>query len=172
MKKIYKYRERKKYEDLSLILNDKSDYLKNLEKKRNDGIKIIKNQKASLMIEDILKINKFNRNYSCFPFNSGNESVIGFNKNKNISQIVNYPFKPKIIKKFSNKKINTVEIEKLPAINNYSQMPKKIYKIRYAHNFNNNRNKFLSKAGQDIIGQNDISQSNIKLRHYKSYKNI
>ena len=175
MKKIYKYKGQKKYEDLSLILKDKSDYLKNLEKKRNDGIKIIKSQKARLMLENIFKINKFKRNYSCFPFNCGNENEpILFNINKNISQIVNFPFKQKIIKDYSNKKQNNVEIGKLPIIKSYTQIPKSknIYKVRLNYNINNNRNKYLSKIGKEIINKNKSNHNDIRTGVYNKYKNI
>ena len=175
MKKIYKYKEQKKYEDLSLILKDKSDYLKNLEKRRNDGIKIIKSQKARLMLENIFKINKFNRNYSCFPFNNGNENEpIPFEINKNISQIINFPFKPKIKKDYSNKKQNNVEIGKLPIIKSYSQIPKSknIYKVRLNYHFNINRNNFLPKTGKEIIDQNKSNHNNIRTIVYNKYKNI
>ena len=162
MKKLYKNRNQKKYANLRLILNDKSNYLKNLEKKRNDGIQLIKEQKARLLLEDIFKINKFNRNYSCLPFNSGFENEI-IPSNKNLSQIINYPFKPKIIEDYSIKKVSNVEIEKPPSMNNYSQIPKNIYRVRNMK-LSNSRHKLLAKAGEEIFTNNLINQG------YKKYK--
>ena len=167
MKKLYKNKEQKKYVNLSLILNDKSEYLKNLEKKRNDGIKIIKSQKAKILIEDIFKLNKFTRNYSCFPFNSCKDNEF-MPLNKNISELINYPFKPKIIEDYTNKKYNNVEIEK-PAIDNYSQIPKNIYSIKHINNYKNNRNKLLSKAGKEIFAKNYNNISYDKKKSRKKY---
>ena len=173
MKKINKNKEQKKYANLSLILNDKSDYLKNLERKRNDGIKIIKSQKARILIEDIFKLNKFTRNYSCFPFNSCKDNDI-MPLNKNLSEFINYPFKPKIIKDYTNKKYNNVEIEKpekseKPVIDNYIQIPKNIYSIKHINNYRNNRNKLLAKAGKDVFSNNYNNISYDKKKFRKKY---
>ena len=127
------------------------------------------------MLENKFKINKFNRNYSCFPFNNGNENEpIPFEINKNISQIINFPFKPKIKKDYSNKKQNNVEIGKLPIIKSYSQIPKSknIYKVRLNYHFNINRNNFLPKTGKEIIDQNKSNHNNIRTIVYNKYKNI
>ena len=166
MKKKLKIKQHKNYENLSLLLNDKSDYLKNLEKKRNDGLKAIKEQKAKILIEDIFKLNKFRRDYSCFSFNSrtdDNNNPL----NKNISQILKYPVKSKIINNYSNKKVNSVQFG-LPVINNYFQIQKKNnYSIKY-NTKKKSRYKILENSGQNIIMKNHINNNYIKSKFIKN----
>ncbi len=166
MKKLYKNKSQNKYQNLSWILNDKSDYLKTLEKKRDDGLKIIKNQKASILFEDIFQINKFNRDYSCFsPVSELEKQYIPLNKN--LSQIVRYPLKKKIIKNYSNQNIN--QFQDIYFINNYSQIPKKHYQIKHI-NVKNKRNKLLAKAGKEIIFENNFNKNNnLKISLLKNY---
>ena len=151
MKKLHKIKLQKNYGNLSLIFNDKSDYLKNLEKKRNDGLKIINEQKASLVIEDTFKINKFKRNYSCFSYNSG------FDKwtiplKIDVSQILKMPIKHKEIEDYSCKKINNNQICHI-SLNKYLEKQKNKFQIRHVNKLNNNnkRYKLLMNAGKDII---------------------
>ena len=168
MKKLYKNKSQNKYENLSWILNDKTDYLKNLEKKRNDGLKIIRNQKANILFEDIFKLNKFNRDYSCFSsglkFENQNIAL-----NKNLSQIIRYPLKKKIIKNYSNQKIH--DFQENYFINNYSQVPKKHYQIRN-DNISKKRSKLLAKVSKEIIFKNSLNNNtsdNIKIKLLKKY---
>ena len=164
MKKKYKNKLQKKYENLSLILNEKSNYMKNLERKRNDGLKVIKEQKARLLIEDIFKINKFKRNYSFFSFNSKYDNTP---INNNISQVLVYNVKPKIINNYSYQKINNAQFGKIPNINNYSKISKNNnHSIRY--NYQNPRYKILEKSGKNIImDNNNIKNKFIKNSYYK-----
>ena len=55
--------------DLNKLLNGKSKYLKNLEKKKNDSYKLINIQKFEIMKEKLLRANRFERNYSLFSKN-------------------------------------------------------------------------------------------------------
>ena len=150
MKKLYIIKLQKNCGNLSLIFNDKSDYLKSLEKKRNDELKIIKEQKASLVIEDTFKINKFKRNYSCFSYNSG------FDKwtiplKIDVSQILKMPIKHKEIENYSCKKINNKQIDNI-SFNKYLEKQKNKFQIRHVNKLNNNkRYKLLINAGKDVI---------------------
>ena len=160
MKIFYKNRLKKYYENMNEIFKGKNNYLKNLNRKKNDGLKIIKEQKSGIIIEDIFKINKLKRDYSCFSHNSEIDD-------KNIPIKIKfspikrkYPVEQTIKKVLSNKKMNNIQLEKFPYIkhNNYSKFPKSNLPIRYTNNLNK-RNK-LANAGKEIITKRDSLMRN------------
>ena len=157
MKIFYKTKLKKYYENMNMILKGKNNYLKNLDKKKYDGLKIIKEQKSGIIIEDIFKLNKLKRDYSCLSHKE-NEDIpikIHFSQVKN-----NYPLKHTIKKVLSENNMNNIKFAKFPNVkhNNYSKFPKGILPIRYTNNLNK-RNK-LANAGKEIIGKKDINNIN------------
>ena len=63
------------YNNISTIFKGKSNYLNNLEKRRNDGMRIIKEKKKEIFFEDYFNLNKFRRDYSCFSSDTLQENV-------------------------------------------------------------------------------------------------
>lgn len=148
--KLYKFRNQKNYDNIRKISNGKTNYLKNLNKRKNDGLNIIKNHKIGLIIEEILKLNQLKRDYSHFSYNNSKFQDSITPVNIHYSQAINYPIISKIDNDFSKKK-NNIKFGKIPLIrkNNYSQFPTSNIPINYLNNFNNN-NK-LANAGKEII---------------------
>ena len=64
------------YKNLSTIFDGKSYYLRNLEKRRNDGIKLINEKKKEIFFDDFFKLNRFKRDYSCFAYDISEENCI------------------------------------------------------------------------------------------------
>ena len=148
--KLYKFKSQKKYDNIRKISNGKTNYLRNLNKRKNDGLNIIKKQKMGLMIEEIFKLNQLKRDYSHFSYNNSRFQDDIVPVNIHYSQAYNYPKISKIENDYSNKK-NNIKFGKIPLIrkNNYSQFPTSNIPINYINNLNNN-NK-LAKAGKEII---------------------
>ena len=162
--------KKKYFSNLSAILNDKPDYLKNLEKKRIDGLKKIKEEKARLIIDDTLKINKFKRNYSCFSHNSMIDKSIK-PLTIDIFQILKKPIKYRIIENYSNKKVITKQVDNILFSNEYIQ--KKNLEIKHSNNFNNinNKNKrykLLMNIGKQVMKKNIINDENGKNYNYRN----
>ena len=169
MKITHKKGLQKIHKNLSSIFTGKTKYLKSLEKKKNDGIKILKEQKKGLIIEDLLKLNKFKRDYSCFPFKPGYEEKI-IPLNIHFSQEYQYPIQSRIEKDYNYpyyKKYNNqfTQLENIPVNNNnYSEFPKSYVPIRYAHNIKNYKNKILENVGKQIIvksGKRNLRERNL-----------
>jgi len=165
MKKSHKKKLQKNYSNLSAIFNGKSNYLKNLEKRRNDGIRTIREQKQGIMLDDIFRINKFRRDYSCFPFNSPILEDKGLPSNIHLSQAIKYYIQPKIEKEYSHNKnasqFNHFEVPRnSDNINNY-EFPKSNLPVNYIKNSKYHKNKILENVGKEIITRN----------HSKSNKN-
>ena len=164
MKKTHKKKLQKNYANLSAIFNGKSNYLKNLEKKRNDGLRIIREQKQGIMLDDIFRINKFKRDYSCFPFNSPILEDKGLPLNIHLSQAIKYYIEPKIEKEYTRKnnasQCNHFEIPKNnDKFNNY-EFPKSNLPVNYAKNSKYHRNKILENVGKQIITRSNSRSDN------------
>ena len=161
MKKFYKNTIRRNYENLSLILNGKTNYLRNLTNRRDNGLKIIKEQKTGIIIEDILKVNTIKRDYSCCPINSSTYDEI-IPLKVHFIQDVKYPIKSKIEKENSKKKING-HFEDIPINNNnYYEFPKSNLPIRFNNNLYNHKNKILANVGKEIIMKRSLSNNRDK----------
>ena len=163
MKKSHKKKLQKNYANLSAIFNGKSNYLKNLEKKRNDGLRIIREQKQGIILDDIFRVNKFKRDYSCFPFNSPvlEDKILPLNIH--LSQAVKYYIQPKIDKEYlPNKNVSQTKHFEIPNnndnINNY-EFPKSNLPINYVKNSKYHKNKILENVGKQIITRSN-SRSN------------
>ena len=151
--KIIKY----DYKNISEIFNGKSNYLKNLAKRRNDGIKKIKEKKREIFFDDYFNLNKFKRDYSCFSFDNFEENI--FPVKFHISKNINIPKHSKIDKNFS------LGDEDFPLKNILKENNKNIYlfpkrKIHINYSKNNLRNrKQLSNVGNQIISPREIKLS-------------
>ena len=66
MKKVKLNKKRQLQLHFNYMFNKKSNYLQNLEKLRTEGVKEIENEKANILIDKCLRINKFERDYSFF----------------------------------------------------------------------------------------------------------
>ena len=138
------------YKNIYSILNEKSNYLKNLEKRRNDGMEKIKEKKKEIFFEDYFNLNKFRRDYSCFSSDTLQENTkpVKFHISHNINihspkkfekdfLIINEDFPLKRIRK-ANSKI-TLDFPK-----------RKIY----FNNINLKKRKKLENIGREIISKN------------------
>ena len=151
---LYKNRNQKIYEKIRIISKGKTNYLRNLSQKKNDGLNRLREQKIGLAIEEIFKINTLKRDYSHYPFNSSRtENRITPIKIR-FSNLIDYPIKVKKDKDYSNRKSN-IKFMNVPNIKykNSYEFPKSILPIRYTNNLNNNTNK-LANAGKEIINKN------------------
>ena len=151
---LYKNRNQKIYDKIRKISKGKSNYLRNLSQKKNDGLNRLREQKIGLAIEEIFKINTLKRDYSHFSFNSSRtENRITPTKIR-FSNLIDYSIKVNKDKNYSNRK-NNIKFMKVPIIKykNSYEFPKSIIPIRYTNNLNNNTNK-LANAGKEIINKN------------------
>ena len=167
--KYKKKYEKNNFTDISSILNDKPDYLRNLEKKRNEGINKIQEQKARLIIDDILKLNKFKRNYSCFSNYYGIDKSI-----KPISidivQLSKRPNQQRLIESYSKKQMINKRIDNVILFSN-EYIQKKSLEKRQINNYNysnNNRHKLLMNIGKQVI----VEKKNVNNENGKTYRNI
>ena len=137
------------YKNIYSILNEKSNYLKNLEKRRNDGMQKIQDKKKEIFFEDYFNLNKFKRNYSCFSSDTLQETIIPVKFH--ISQNINIYSPKKFEKDFSiiHEDFPLKRIEK--TTNGYTlDYPKRqIYFIK-----NIKRRKKVENIGKEIVSKN------------------
>ena len=140
------------YNNICTMFNEKSNYLKNLEKRRNDGIRKINEKKRQIFFEDYFNLNKFQRDYSCFSYDTSQENLLPtkFHISENINLYhmvkrdkdfsrINDDFPLKNIKKTNNNNIYLFPTRKSP--------------INYTMNKINKRKK-LARVGSQIISKN------------------
>ena len=89
MRKLYKSQEFKSIRDilLDINLNRKSKYLKNLEKKKNESYKIINRERIEIIKENLIRVNKLERDYSIFS----REKLRIYPRNKNKNKFIISP---------------------------------------------------------------------------------
>ena len=98
---------KKRKNDLILIKPiKKSNYLKNLEKQRYEGLKLIEEEKADILVDKILRRDRINRDYSVFSrynfLDFGKKNILIDNNGKKIGNIKYYS------KNNKNQKINKI----------------------------------------------------------------
>ena len=146
-----------KYKNIGTIFNGKSNYLKNLEKRRNDGILKIKEKKKEIFFEDYFNLKKFKRDYSCFSFDTLQENTIPVKFH--ISSNINIHNHSKIDKDFS-RVIDDFPLKKIKKGNNNKNniyfFPKRKIPIFYDKYPIKKRKKFAS------VGNQIVSKSTMK----------
>ena len=157
---------KKKKNDLILIKPiKKSNYLKNLEKQRYEGLKLIEEEKADILVDKILRRDRINRDYSVFSrynfLDFGKKNILIDNNGKKIGNIKYYS------KNNKNQKINKINSSSNFSKNNninLNNMSKETFITRSI-----DKNRFLSNIGNDIVNTKNISENNTKLRYKKKY---
>ena len=157
---------KKKKNDLILIKPiKKSNYLKNLEKQRYEGLKLIEEEKADILVDKILRRDRINRDYSVFSrynfLDFGKKNILIDNNGKKIGNIKYYS------KNNKNQKINKINSSSNFSKNNninLNNMSKETFITRSI-----DKNRFLSNIGNDIVNTKNISENNKKLRYKKKY---
>ena len=140
------------YNNICTMFNEKSNYLKNLEKRRNDGIRKINEKKRQIFFEDYFNLNKFQRDYSCFSYDTSQENLLP--TKFHISENINLYHMVKRDKDFSriNDDFPLKEIKKVNN-NNIYLFPTRKSPINYTMNKINKRKK-LARVGSQIISKN------------------
>ena len=140
------------YNNICTRFNEKSNYLKNLEKRRNDGIRKINEKKRQIFFEDYFNLNKFQRDYSCFSYDTSQENLLP--TKFHISENINLYHMVKRDKDFS--RINDdFPLKKVKKVNNNNiyLFPTRKSPINYTMNKINKRKK-LARIGSQIISKN------------------
>ena len=140
------------YNNICTMFNEKSNYLKNLEKRRNDGIRKINEKKRQIFFEDYFNVNKFQRDYSCFSYDTSQENLLP--TKFHISENINLYHMVKRDKDFS--RINDdFPLKKVKKVNNNNiyLFPTRKSPINYTMNKINKRKK-LARIGSQIISKN------------------
>ena len=140
------------YKNICTMFNEKSNYLKNLEKRRNDGIRKINEKKRQIFFEDYFNLNKFQRDYSCFSYDTSQENLLP--TKFHISENINLYHMVKRDKDFS--RINDdFPLKKVKKVNNNNiyLFPTRKSPINYTMNKINKRKK-LARIGSQIISKN------------------
>ena len=140
------------YNNICTMFNEKSNYLKNLEKRRNDGIRKINEKKRQIFFEDYFNLNKFQRDYSCFSYDTSQENLLP--TKFHISENINLYHMVKRDKDFS--RINDdFPLKKVKKVNNNNiyLFPTRKSPINYTMNKINKRKK-LARVGSQIISKN------------------
>ena len=145
-----KYAIKDDYKNICSILNEKSNYLKNLGKRRNDIFLKIKEKKKEIFFEDYFNLNKFKRNYSCFSSETLQENTIPVKFH--ISQNIKI-YSPKKIENDFSLLNEDIPLKRIKILNkeNYYDFPKR--KIFFNNNIN--KRKKLENIGREIISKNN-----------------
>ena len=157
---------KKSKKDLILVKPiKKSNYLKNLEKQRYEGLKKIEEEKADILVDKILRRDKINRDYSVFSrynfFDFDKKNILIENNDKKSDNIKYYSRNNK------NQKVNKINSSSNFSKKNHitlNNMSKETFITRSI-----DKNKFLSNIGNDIVNAKNISENNKKFRNKKKY---
>ena len=157
---------KKRKNDLILIKPiKKSNYLKNLEKQRYEGLKLIEEEKADILVDKILRRDRINRDYSVFSrynfLDFGKNNILIENNERKGGNIKNYS------KNNKNQNINKINSSSNFSKNNHitlNNMSKETFITRSI-----DKNKFLSTIGNDIVNTKSKPENNNKFRYKKKY---
>ena len=139
---------KRKNELINLKPIKKSNYLKNLEKQRYEGLKLIENEKAGILIDKILRRETIYRDYSIFNSHG--------NINEKFSTVENHKRKNRNFNNYNFNKNNNSQKKYKIYNNNNSKNNKVINKISKETFITRgmDRKNFLSAIGDDIINSN------------------
>ena len=147
---------RKKEVLISVNPIKRSNYLKNLEKQKYEGLKLIEEEKADILIEKILRRERIHRDYSIFSHRKNDNKI---NEEEKMGK------KSVLIKNYNNYNKNIIQNKN--KINNSSDFHrnnkelKKISKETFiTRNFG--RKNILSIIGDDIINSNYLVNNDRK----------
>ena len=137
-----------KKELISIKPIKRSHYLKNLEKKKYEGLKHIEEEKADILVEKILRRQKIYRDYSIFSCHKNDKKIKEeekLEKENNIIKNYNNYNKNRIQKK--NKIYNSLDLNR-----NNKELKSMSKETFITRNFG--RKNILSIIGDDIINSN------------------
>ena len=186
MKRIKLNKKRQLELRFNYLFNKRSNYLKSLPKLKNDGIKEIENEKAELLIDKFLGLDRFQRDYSFFnpplmPANTPSKEDPKKRKIKllpNLKILITSPLEKEEperyrqkdylednfsnIYKNSNKnfKENNRLCGSYRPLNKNKNMFKNEYENYLSRNEKQASSSFLSGIGKQIISENNDKEDN------------
>ena len=154
-------------------INKKSRFLRSLPQKKYEGIKKVEEGKTELIIDKILGIGEFERNYAFFSNNKIDEKAINDNLKKKIKPSLKNRISDLVHKESQNKyeetnenyenRYNTHKVEKERKYNNANKYWR-INKNRKLEKEKDEYESFFSKMGNKVI-LNELLYSNEKGRN-------
>ena len=154
-------------------INKKSRFLRSLPQKKYEGIKKVEEGKTELIIDKILGIGEFERNYAFFSNNKIEEKEINDNLKKKIKPSLKNRISDLVHKESQNKyeeinenyenRYNTHKVEKERKYNNANKYWR-INKNRKIEKEKDEYESFFSKMGNKVI-LNELLYSNEKGRN-------
>ncbi len=154
-------------------INKKSRFLRSLPQKKYEGIKKVEEGKTELIIDKILGIGEFERNYAFFSNNKIDEKEINDNLKKKIKPSLKNRISDLVHKESQNKyeeinenyenRYNTHKVEKERKYNNANKYWR-INKNRKLEKEKDEYESFFSKMGNKVI-LNELLYSNEKGRN-------
>ena len=154
-------------------INKKSRFLRSLPQKKYEGIKKVEEGKTELIIDKILGIGEFERNYAFFSNNKIDEKEINDNLKKKIKPSLKNRISDLVHKESQNKyeetnenyenRYNTHKVEKERKYNNANKYWR-INKNRKIEKEKDEYESFFSKMGNKVI-LNELLYSNEKGRN-------
>ena len=154
-------------------INKKSRFLRSLPQKKYEGIKKVEEGKTELIIDKILGIGEFERNYAFFSNNKIEEKEINENLKKKIQPSLKNRISDLVHKESQNKyeetnenyenRYNTHKVEKERKYNNANKYWR-INKNRKLEKEKDEYESFFSKMGNKVI-LNELLYSNEKGRN-------
>ena len=146
-------------------INKKSRFLRSLPQKKYEGIKKVEEGKTELIIDKILGIGEFERNYAFFSNNKIEEKEINDNLKKKIKPSLKNRISDLVHKESQNKyeetnenyenRYNTHKVEKERKYNNANKYWRINKKVRLEKE-NEDFESFFSKMGNKVITNNNL----------------
>ena len=175
-----------KSKDFKKYINKKSDYLKNLEKRKNKSLRILNKIKMQLLKQKIQKLNHIERNYKIFSIKEGNKLPINdsykFYYTPNIKLIFLSTEEAENYERYKKKEFDIDNFSLIYKTTNSTEYPIRIFdKTRFNEkakfkNINNNKkinkssdknnkssfDSFLTSIGNSVIFSNSRYNSSVK----------
>ena len=175
-----------KSNDFKKYINKKSDYLKNLEKRKNKSLRILNKTKMQLLKQKLQKLNHIERNYKIFSIKEGNKLPINdsykFHYTPNIKLIFLSPEEAENSERYKKKDFDIDGFSLIYKTTNSTDYPIRIFNITKFNekakfnnsnkkinntNYQNKNNKssfdsFLTSIGNSVIFSNSRYNSSVK----------
>ena len=146
-----------KSNDFKKYINKKSDYLKNLEKRKNKSLRILNKTKMQLLKQKLQKLNHIERNYKIFSIKEGNKLPINdsykFHYTPNIKQIFLSPEEAENSERYKKKDFDIDGFSLIYKTTNSTEYPIRIFNLSKF----NEKSKFINKKSNNRSHKNNIN---------------
>ena len=151
------FTEINKSNNFKKFLNTKSDYLKNLERRKNKSTRILNKIRTEIIKQKIQKLNHIERNYKIFALKDGNKLPINnpneFHNTPNIKPIFLSPEESEYNERYKKKEFDIDNFSLIYKTTNSTEYPIRVFNLSKF----NEKSKYINKKSNNSSHINNIN---------------